>query len=296
MKVISSIRADKISFGAGNVLFVEGKDKSLDVTVLSRILPVSVKPLGASFALRGAAESFASVCPTYFFIIDRDHVDDAAVERHWKEFPKAETPNLLIWRKKELESYFLDPAFLIQSEWFDTRFGEEHIRRILTKAANGILYMSAANLVIEKVRETLKRKWIEQFTDARAFRNSETALRLLLGRPEFSGQQAKFADATRQDALRRDFSEVLEMLTGGREPLAWDCGRWLSLLPAKEMFAAVMQNACFKVKGKNGKLLTGEEKKRAIVESLVREDKRLPKDFVALREILNARALSCKGA
>lgn len=293
MKVISEIRADKVSFGAGNILFVEGRDSSLDVSVLGRILPLSVKPLGTSFTLRSAAEAFASVCPTYFFIIDRDHVSDEDVERYWRDFPRSDTPNLLIWRKKELESYFLDPKYLMQSEWFDGRRRERELRDIILKTARRILYISAANLVIERVRDVLKRKWIEQFTNVKDFRDAKAARKLLLSRNEFRNQKVKFEEEVRPDSLTREFDRILEDMTGGREPLEWNHGRWLDLLPAKEMLNAVMQSSCFKVKAKaNGRCLSGEDKKQAVIESLLKDGIHLPEDFVKLREILNTRALS----
>lgn len=297
MKVVSGIRADRVAFGAGNVLFVEGKDSSLDVSVLGRILPIDVKPLGASFALRGAAEAFAAVCPTYYFIIDRDHAADGTVERYWRDFPSAETPNLLLWRKKELESYFLDPDYLMQSEWFDGRHRDRRdIESLLLKVANRILYISAANYVITKVRETLKQKWISQFTDDRKFKDADSAKGMLLSMSEFGEFESKVSNVVRREELCRDFDEILQDLTGGSEPLRWGCGRWLDLLPAKDMFATVLQSSCFKVKGSGGKCLTGENKTRTVVESLLVEGVRLPSDFVQLREILNVRALSARGA
>ena len=295
MKIISNIRSDTVSFGAGRILFVEGKDDSFDVRVLRQILPIEVKPLGASFALKGAAEAFAAVCPTYFFVIDRDHVDDDEVERHWQNFPKADTPNLLIWRKKELENYFLDPSFLMQSEWFDSRRSADDLKKIILRSARRIIYMAAANLVIEKVRETLKRKWIEQFTCENEFPNAEVAKGLLLSRNEFSDQKMRFSDTVRPDAIGRSFDETLRILTGGHEPLEWGCGRWLDLLPAKDMLNAVVQSSCFRVKGKRSNCLTGEEKKQAIIESLVRQGNRLPDDFTKLCEILNTRTKSVEG-
>ncbi len=121
MIIRSNIQSEELAFNAGHILYVEGKPDSIDVRVLSAILPVSVRPMGASFYIKSTAESLYKTHPKYYFLIDRDHYDDEMVEKYWAGFPSADTPNLLIWRKKEIENYFLDPTYLEQSSYFNRK-------------------------------------------------------------------------------------------------------------------------------------------------------------------------------
>jgi hypothetical protein len=49
----------------------------------------------------------------YYFLIDRDHHNDEEIEQYWEKFPDESTDNPLIWRRREIENYFLIPEYLI---------------------------------------------------------------------------------------------------------------------------------------------------------------------------------------
>ena len=109
--VRAGVGADAVRFDARHVLFVEGGGaEAIDPTVLRALLGslLRIEPLGASFSVTSAAEALHPFHPDYYFLIDRDHHDDDFVERSWANFPDAGSQNLLVWRKREIENYFLD--------------------------------------------------------------------------------------------------------------------------------------------------------------------------------------------
>lgn len=120
VSIKTNIRPEEVRHKSQHVLFVEGSDiDSVDPTVLSELFNniLTVKPLGASFHIKSAAEALYTHHPTYYFLIDRDHHDEKIVDEYWSTFPDPEKCNLLIWRRREIENYFLDPEYLGRSEY-----------------------------------------------------------------------------------------------------------------------------------------------------------------------------------
>ncbi len=100
-------RPGDVRHRAGHVLFVEGSGRNaLDPKVLKELrdLDIRVEPLGASFHVSSVAEALHEYHPTYYFLVDRDHHDDAFVEASWTNFPDPEKKNLLVWPRRELEN------------------------------------------------------------------------------------------------------------------------------------------------------------------------------------------------
>jgi len=108
-------------------LFVEGVYKnltsaeddeilSLDPLVLNKLFSrdsatknVQVQAVGSCESVKGVAKAFHEIKKQWFFIIDRDYND--IDELTWEQFEQGHT-NLLIWHKRHLENYFIDPDFL----------------------------------------------------------------------------------------------------------------------------------------------------------------------------------------
>ena len=289
MRIVSNVSADDIGFGAKHTLFVEGEEKSIDVGVLSGLLGIRVKPLGASFQVVSVSQALHKSCPNAYFLVDRDHYDDVAVEEYWRKFPNAETPNLLMWRRKEIESYFIDPAFLCQSDYLRKGKGAADIAALVLKAAKPYVYMAAANRVIVEVREKFKRKWIELFRECNDFPDSASAKSMLLSHPGFVKYRDMVVGVTESKMLGTLFDSELECLTGGADPIEWGRGRWLELLPAKAIMYSVIESSLFVVKDVNNKALTGQDKIRAVVRNLLSSGKDYPTDFKELIKLINDR-------
>ena len=154
MQAKKNISPEEINFSSKHVLFVEGTADSIDVEALENILDINIEPMGPSYWIKSVAKALAPTHPTYYFLIDRDHYDDQAVEDYWKEFPNTETPNLLVWRKKEIENYFLEPNYLAQSKYFVKT--KEELKDIILKEAQNRLFLNITNQVIISIREDFK--------------------------------------------------------------------------------------------------------------------------------------------
>lgn len=286
MKVQTAFDAGEINFNGSHVLFVEGEPDSIDVSVLSFVLDVSVKPLGTCAYVRSAAQAMHQAFPNYYFLVDRDQMSDDEVEDLWKKFPRADTPNLLAWRKKEIESYFIDPDYVIQSKYFVKGKKITDVQKALVRAASPLVYMAAANCVIISVREKLKRKWIEKFTDIRDFPDAGSALKKLLSVHEFGSQVHKMTSLTEADKLRQAFEEALRELLGTCKKPVWGEGRWLELLPAKGLMHSLLGSSLFRVYDRNKQLLSGMPKVEEIIKDLVTPGKKYPADFIELEHLL----------
>ncbi len=172
-------RPEAVLQGAEHVLFVEGKGvNALDPKVLEALFgprsSLRIEPLGASFSVKSVAEALHPHHPKYYFLIDRDHHDNDFINRCWNNFPNPDTYNLLIWRRREIENYFLESDYLIQSQY--CRVEKDDLEQQILQFANKRLFLDAANHVIISIREELKRNWIETFSNPDEFSSKKIAL------------------------------------------------------------------------------------------------------------------------
>lgn len=271
-------------------LYVEGnKEEDFDPSVLSALLQkidVKVEPLGPSFEVQAVARAMLIGHEHYFFLIDRDHYDDKVVEKSWKNFPDPAASNLLIWRKRELENYFLDPEYLKKSQ--DMSCSEDKLRSLILDEAGKRIFFDAANLVIVKIREDIKIKWIECFEKpGNDFNDAKKALKKLLGRSEFPEKMKSVSKALDQKYIEKLFGEILEIFLDGKSKPEYGSGKWLEMMKGKEVLPTII-NKCFKIKDNSGKALQGEMKMKEIGKALVRLplDKQ-PQDFIELHGMIS---------
>lgn len=276
--------------GARHVLFVEGEnDESFDVTVLEELFDfqITVKPLGPSYSLKNVATALHPHHPDYYFLIDRDpHHSDEDVEKYWSNFPDPASHNLLIWRRREIENYFIEPTYLKHSHF--CRTDEAGLIQKLIQAANQRLYLDAANQVIVAIRETQKREWIRLFKDPTEFRSAEFALEKLKSRPEFSQRLSNVESSVAPAELERLFNKILRRMTGDQDELTIGHGKWVDMIQGKAVLAHIVNSACFEVKTNAGELLQGRDKTREIVKDLLRQGSTIqqPRDFLDLKTIV----------
>jgi hypothetical protein len=290
MKATRDVPAEAVRQSASHVLFVEGSGKTaLDPTVLEELVGqfVRVEPMGPSFHIASAAQALAQYHPTYYFLIDRDHLEDEVVEDSWTRFPDPKTDNLLIWRKRELENYFISPGYLAQSEFLSV--SEEQLHDRILAACRKRFYMDVVNLVIIRIREELKQKWVELFSRVSDFRTRDEALEMLLELPEFPSRKKETSKAVGRRTLKFQFESRLNEFTGGRETLERGSGKWLDLIRGKDIFQSIA-GSCFKVRDSQSRLLQGKEKYLQIAKSLTRLPiERQPADFAELCTLLENR-------
>jgi len=289
-KVIRDVRPEEVRSSARHTLFVEGKDDSaIDPTVLRALLRgrVTVRGLGPSFHVRSAAEALHKHHPDYYFLVDRDHYDDAFVERCWRNFPDPATSNLLVWRRRELENYFLIPEYLLHSAYLTA--SEDKLRRAILTACQKRVFFDAANLVIIWIREELKENWIELFKRASELGTREQALSRLKERREFAARKGSVGTTVGKRAITKKFDSVVRRMTGNGAGLEFGRGEWLHLVKGKKVLPTVASR-CFRAKDADGRLVRGRDGLNEVVKELVaRPLAEQPDDFQELHALIRKR-------
>lgn len=290
-------KTDSLRQSARHVLFVEGETaQGFDVPVLSALLRnhIQVTPLGPSFCVKSAAEALFPHHPDYYFLVDRDHQDEKAVAQSWRRFPDPATNNLLIWRRRELESYFLISSYMTLIG--DTRGADirrlkskDEIEMRILKACERRLFIDSANQVIAEIREQNKTKWIEFFQKPGELPNRDIASDKLINHPAFAEKRALLKQQTDRRKLKARFETIIQEMTGGGERLELGKGNWLEKIRAKKIFAEI-SNSCFKVLDRNRKEIRGPEKNKQIALALAREPlEKQPEDFQTLYSLIESR-------
>lgn len=287
MKVIN--HPDSSEVNQEKVLFVEGEpEKSVIQEFFNKNkLNVRVDILGPSFHVSSVAEALHRHHSNYYFLIDRDHQSSESVELSWSNFPDPDKNNLLIWRKKEIENYFLDPDYIVLSQYLKkTRFSlPEKILRLFQER----LFLDCANHVISLIRENQKQKWIEFFADPSHFRTKQESIEKLLSQPKFNEKIERVSKECSGSFIQELFEKQILEFSGNTDgKLSYGSGIWANLLNGKEVFSQLI-NTCFKVLDRNSQDLPPKEKQVEIMKDLVRHplDKQ-PADFQLLYKLFAA--------
>lgn len=291
MRVQQGGRSENVRFQAGHKLFVEGKDtSSVDPKVLNTLLEneITIEPLGPSFSVNSVAQALYPHHPTYYFLIDRDHHTDEFIEKCWDNFPNPDTHNLLVWRKREIENYFIDPDYLFHSSYCTV--SQDELKRKILEFANKRLYIDTVNHVITSIREELKRNWITIFKNVEDFSTKEKALQRLKNALEFEDHASSVFQSVSPDERVERFHSCLDKMTGGKEELSFETGEWLNMIQGKRVLNQIINSSCFQVRSREDIPMSGNEKLHAIVKDLLqRTPEILPNDFMKLKELINAR-------
>lgn len=281
---------------ARHTLFVEGGgSEAIDPQVLNFLLRnrgvnIRIMTLGHSSNVRSVAQALYPYHPDYYFLIDRDHHDQNVVERSWRNFPDEKTDNLLIWRRREIENYFLIPEYLVKSPYLNSSLDE--LKKCIREAAHKRIFLDAANIVILKLKRELKQDWIEMFKDTdwvNGFDTKEKALGQLTGRHEHAKKQCDILEKLGSYPVTDHFTGVVEELFSGQTELEFGKGSWLEMVKGKSVLHTII-NTCFQVKDATGKLLQGSDRMTEVVRSLLKlplEDQ--PDDFRELYRLIAGR-------
>ena len=288
--VKSDVRSEEILQSRRHVLFVEGSDpEGIDPQILRVLLEdkIRVEVLGPSFHIESAARALFSHHPDYYFLIDRDHYEDEFVRKCWDEFPSPETPNLLVWRRREIENYFLDPAYLEHSSYL--KVSTDRLSEQIVESCNRRLFLDVVNQVIISIRENHKRRWIELFSNPNEFGTYDEALRKLTAIAQFPERLNFVRESVGAERLQAMFHDIYVRFTGDRYPLEYGVGEWLQFIKGKKVFPQVM-GSCFEVKDKNANRINGKDKLREIAKDLVKKGIDVqPQDFQDIHRIIMKR-------
>ena len=272
-----------------HVLFVEDNDaNALDPTVLKELFdpPLRIEPLGASFSVKSVAEALHPHHRKYYFLIDRDHHKIDFINHCWDNFPDSDTHNLLIWKRRELENYFLEPDYLVQSQFCQVK--KDELEQQILQFANKRLFLDAANHVIVSIREELKENWIEKFSNPDEFSSKEIALEKLKRTNKFEQHRTNVSNKVSTEEVERRFCECLELMTRGQDQLDFGRGDWLDMVQGKKILTQVINSGSFQVRTSDGTALQGSEKLNETVKDLLRKDEQ-PADFVELKCLITKR-------
>jgi hypothetical protein len=280
--------------GSKHTLFVEGKDKqAFDPIVMKELLnnngleQMTVKPMGHCDNVRSAAQALIDNHPSYYFLIDRDDNDDSTVEKSWNNFPDFSQHNLLIWKKRELENYFIEPTYLANSSFLKTNL-DDLKERILAEC-NQRVFIDAANFTILNLHRKVKRKFCNQFRNLDEFKSQQDGEFALEKLTEIESKKNEIDEILTIDFVKQIYFETVQKLSGGTLRLQYDCGTWLEQLSGKEIMNNIM-NQCFQVQDRNGKYLQGELRTNRVVKELLNLPlHQQPTDFQDLVVLLQRR-------
>ena len=271
LTVRTGATSQEVLQGAQHILFVEGTKDGLDVTVLHELLTpkLRVEPLGASFSVRSVATALHEFHPEYWFVIDRDDWDDATVDASWGGFPDPAKDNLLIWRRKELENHFLEPAWVCNSKYFKPGKTSVDLGLWLAVEASKVLWLEAANRVLIAKRNRVKRSPGSLLKQGDLYGCSrDQVVEKLVSSPLLQDLATTAKKELAKQRVRLDFDKEVEVLSGGNTPLTWGHGPDNS-------------------KGGNARL-SGRSAQRAVAVDLLRSHQdTMPQDFSALKQMLD---------
>ncbi len=282
---------EAVNQAAAHTLFVEGRDdNAVDPQVLSRLMKdtaVTIRALGPSFHVKSAAQALHPHHPTYYFVIDRDHHDETTVEESWKNFPNKDTYNLLIWRKRELENYFLDPKFLGLSSFLKSSADELETR--LIKLCSKRIFFDIANQTIAMVRELQKVKWVEDFTNPDNFKTATSALTQLKNCDGLKQRASAVAEDLKFEKIEKIFLHLQESFLSGATTPEFGKGKWLDTMRGKPILAALVSE-CFEVIDLSRNRLTGRGAVTLLAADLLeKEPASQPSDFQQLHQLIKDR-------
>lgn len=291
ISISTGIRPEQVRHQGQHVLFVEGNDEnSVDPNVLNELFDqgIRIEPLGPSYSIQSVAQALYTHHPTYYFLIDRDHHKDDFVDHCWSNFPDPESHNLLIWRRREIENYFLEPDYLFQSKYCCV--GKDELESRILQCVNERLFLDTANHVVITIREEIKRNWIKIFSNPADFSDKESALLKLKNANEFEQHSKNVEEKVSSEEVERRFHYYLEIMTGGEKDVTLGIGEWLHMVKGKKILAQIVNSGCFRVQDVDGKPIEAREQINAIVKDLLQKNTSiLPADFVALKELIDTR-------
>jgi hypothetical protein len=294
MKLQRGVSATQVLQNAKHKLFVEGSDnQEIDAVVIKELLDnneltaIDVQTMGGCDNVRSAAQALIHQHSSYYFLIDRDDQDQATVDQSWLKFPDPNAYNMLIWHKRELENYFIDPDYLRKSSFLKSNVDVD--QRIL-KECNHRLFLDAANLTLYALSRKLRVMLaIKHFADPFKFQNKNDGILQLEQLSKLADKKTEFANILENDAIKSIYSDFVDELSGGVLPLQYSSGTWLERMSGKEVFR-VIANDCFHVTDAANVLLTGKEQNKQIAKELVKLPlAQQPTDFQAIVSSLKQR-------
>ena len=266
-------------------IFVEGlfDFKVLEILLSNIDKNIEIKHLGSVNFVITAAKAFKDVHPEYIYIIDRDYRDDKEVNQSWSDF-KTGKSSYIIWRKRELENYFIDPKYLINCKYLKREYQNiDKLSKLILKKANEIIFHSAAEIMLQRQYNLAKNVYSDKlkFKD---FETKESALKSLEKMQKIVLTLLKNkSDYLKKDFLINKYKSTLNNFYGDKCELDFGNGSWIELIDGKKILSAFMENCMENYK-------RGKEPEFNIIRSVIRKnEKNKPNDFTELKKLIRAK-------
>ena len=287
------------------ILFVEGEIDALILeillgdsgTIFVKNEDIRVKTLGGCSTIKSAAEAMHKIYPNYFFLIDRDYHTEKYVDKCRADFLDPNKKNLLVWRRTEIENYFLDPDYLVRSRFCCCSSPGKLERRILDISSKR-LFLDAANHLVMTINDKFKTTHAETFSNPTEFSDRNAALeKLETVQESFENDAADLFPIISMNGIKQSYDRFLSDMTGDREKLAFGAGSWLEMTAGKEILNEVVVNPqCFRFP-RDEPALQGKGKK---LEAVIRDvlnlgEESLPYEFRAVRALILGRIALAEG-
>ena len=292
MRLQRGVDATQVNQKAQHKLFVEGKgNQEIDPIVIKELLdnngliPVGVSTMGGCDNVRSAAQALMKEYPSYYFLIDRDDQDQETVDKSWQSFPNPDEYNMLIWHKRELENYFIDPDYIQKSSFLKS---DIDIQQRILDECNLRIFLDATNLTLYSIQRELRKPLpIQRFRNPDEFKDQNAGTLKLEGLAAAMDDRKISVDTVlKKDAVNQRYIEFIKELSSGTIPLQYGSGSWLERMSGKEIFG-VIANQCFEVKDVEGNLVRGKERNKIIAKGLVKLPvEQQPSDFQTLVSLL----------
>ena len=193
-----------------------------------------------------------------------------------------------MWRRREIENYFLEPPFLVKSAYcYDSGTALE---ATLVEAAQERVFLDVANSVISSVRGEQKRTWINHFSNPAEFASREAAVEQLISQEAFVERSEQVSAMLLKEELTKRFEESLAAMTGGGETLTYGTGQWVAMIRGKKVLPRLLNSRGFQVIDARDQRLTGRKMQEEIVRELIKNNvDSLPEDLVKLQKLIQKR-------
>jgi len=280
-------------------LYAEGDEDSLDPVILRHLFAnatksIVIRPIGSCNSVESVATAFQPYDDehqTAFFLVDKDYHHQGEV-LDWECFRNGDT-NLIVWRKKGLENYFIDLEFLQKSQFISQ---PNQLRQKLLEYCQQRLFLEIANYVIVNIRETLKKNWIQRQNQLELFSDYQSALNELFNMKEFQDLETRTCFSKIKKEICSLFERYYSEMSDGRTKLEYDRGRWLDMMDGKLILNYLLSSSGLFPQTLRETGESGREKMNTIASSLLKSsaEEELPLDFTELKEMVIDRCKKIK--
>jgi hypothetical protein len=277
-------------------IFIEGNENSFDKKVMQLLLQsierkIDIKPLGSVTNLTTAAKAFKDVHPDYIYIIDRDYRKDNEVDESWEDFEQGKG-NCIIWHRRELENYFLDPEYIVKCGSLKNEYKKiDDLSKFILDKSTERVYHSAAYILMQRQDQKLRSEWEKAFKKLKLskFASKQIAIQSLKSiQKDLSSKIQNQSNTLSNGYLEKEYQNTLKEFFGNKNDLHFGSGKWIDLIDGKKIWE-IISSTCMNQK----KLKKGTDPEISLIRAIIRGNRaKQPDDFTKLVDLLSKRIKS----